>query len=254
MREDPDEGDGGSIPPGPSYHENIVIAGGVLGETNSVFHHIAFTNATLGGNNNSILGVKTQNWLSLRLTNNYVWLSNSVVSGLAAGQELVKSYIYFDQRPQFWGGTQPWPWVDPTNTVKSLASYTYTNFPAGYRSLFITNPPTSDTIPPTLVNVRDGTLNTTSRTVDWGMTETCTNHWVTYSLNSNLSSPSSTTNAATGTSVTVTLTGLSPGTQYYYAAYSVDTSANMGQSVTNTFTTESPAVVIFTGRVIARIR
>lgn len=238
---------------GISYHENAVIAGGVLGETNSVFHHTAWSNSFSG---EPILGIQTQSWNSLVITNVYAVVSNGILSGLAAGQELVKSYIYFDSKPS-WFGDRPWPWVDPTNTVKSLASTAYTNFPAGYRSLFITNPPNADLTAPVLANVGIPSIpGTTSATITWTTDDVCTNNWVTYSTSSDLSSPSSTTNAITGTSELVSLNGLTQSTLYYYAAYSVNTSGLLGQSTTNTFTTATPAPVslVYVGGANGRIR
>jgi hypothetical protein len=233
------EDDAGS---GISYHENMVIAGSVLGETNSVFHHTAFSNSVSG---NPILGLKSQSYSSLVLSNNYAWVSNGVLNGLAAGQELVQSYLYFTAKPS-WFGNRPWPWVDPTNTVKSLASTTYTNFPAGYRSLFTTNPPSIDTTPPVLVNVsssKSGTPGTGSAVITWDLDESCTNHWTTFSLSSDLSSPTSVTNSATSTSPSVSLNNLTATTTYYYAAYSVNLVGLLGQSTTNSFVTAIPAAV-----------
>jgi len=241
-----------AVSDGISYHENAVIAGCVLGETNSVFHHTAWSNSVSGL---PIIGLRAQSWASLKVTNNYAWVSNAVLSGLAAGQELVKSYIYFDQRPSYWGGAQPWPWVDPTNTAKSLASYTYTNFPAGYRSLFITNPPATDVTAPVLSNVGVPSIpGTSSATVTWTTDDVCTNNWLTYSIASDLSSPTSVTNATTGTSESVSLNGLTASTLYYYAAYSVNMVGLLGQSTTNNFTTATPAAVSLLGIPQARIR
>lgn len=117
------------------HHENIVIAGCVLGEDG---YHTSWN----AGGHLSILDFDATSATTLATTNNYDTVGDAVRGSMVSGQELPPSYLY-SSRPPWWGVNFAWPMVDPTNSTISLAAERYTNFPAGYRAAFVTNPPTS---------------------------------------------------------------------------------------------------------------
>jgi parallel beta-helix repeat protein len=96
---------------------------------------------------------------------------------------------------------------------------------------------TLDTLPPAIVGLANGTVNSTAAAIHWTTTEASTSQ-VHYGINqSNLSL--SATNSSLVTVHNVTLTGLSPNATYYYNATSCDAYGNCNTSLPYAFNTSA---------------
>lgn len=107
-----------------SHHDNTTIAGSVLGRTG--------THTTYQGGGVPILSMDATSLSTNQKFANYNVINGGIpaAEALTAGQALVTSYIHA-AKPDWWGTSQPWPWVDPTNFSQSDNA---DNFPAGYRA------------------------------------------------------------------------------------------------------------------------
>jgi len=101
---------------------------------------------------------------------------------------------------------------------------------------------TIDTTPPTISNVESGNINDTSATINW-TTDEDSNSIVEYGETSG-SHPNSTSNDTMVTAHSIKLTGLKPGTKYYYIVKSRDEAGNLATSEEYNFTTTGQAFTI----------
>lgn len=94
---------------------------------------------------------------------------------------------------------------------------------------------TIDTTPPVISDVQAGAINDTCATINWTTNE-ASNSIVDYGTSSG-SYPNSTWNETAVTSHQINLTGLTPGTKYYYVVKSQDLAGNQAISAEYNFTT-----------------
>jgi hypothetical protein len=109
-----------------SHHDNVVIAGCVMGEN------------AIQSNYSQIFSVDSTTNATLARISNYNTVNDAIpaAEALGAGQGLVDSYLY-PAKPA-WFGALPWPWCDPSNFTQSNNP---ANFPAGYRAINGKDPP-----------------------------------------------------------------------------------------------------------------
>lgn len=118
-----------------NHHDNAVVVGCVMGTDGKQTQY--FSNGTSGTPFAIFNFDSTSSNTCFRR-----WNYNTVDDGvhadesLSGGEAIVTSYL-FSSKPA-WFGDRPWPWVDPNNFSQSDAP---TNFPAGFRYNFGTNPP-----------------------------------------------------------------------------------------------------------------
>lgn len=109
----------------------------------------------------------------------------------------------------------------------------------------------SDTTAPTLSNV-SATASETSATITWTTGEASTSK-INYGASSSSLSSSTTEDATKTTSHSVTVTGLTGGTTYYYQAVSKDAAGNTGTSSTASFATTAAGAGDKTSPVISNV-
>lgn len=126
------------------------LVGNIFGT--SGFHTpLAVTNQTLWdagaddaiyilGNGNSADGIPWDSRVpqSTLIHGNYDTLTASIRWDSNIADTTIPTSYYLSAKPSWWGD-RPWPWLNPTNT--SAASTSPTNFPAGYRYIYGTDPP-----------------------------------------------------------------------------------------------------------------
>lgn len=98
-------------------------------------------------------------------------------------------------------------------------------------------PPAPDTTPPTITNVQAGSVTAASATIAWTTNETADTQ-VEYGTSTAYGS-TTTLNTAMVTSHSQQVTGLTPGTPYFFRVRSKDAAGNLATS-TGTFTTAAP--------------
>lgn len=108
----------------------------------------------------------------------------------------------------------------------------------------------ADTTAPVITNVSSGTPTTTSATITWATDEAATTKVYVSTMPVNTGTVTPTVVAGTRTAHSVTITGLSANTQYYFIVESVNGAGISAQSTQATFTTAAPDV---TGPVISAI-
>jgi hypothetical protein len=123
-----------------NHHDNAVVVGCVMGTAGKQTGGYDFTNTGFTGGE-AIYNADTTTRATLFRKHNYNTVDSGIRAGeaLAGGEAIVNSYLH-SSKPA-WFGDRTWPWVDPVATSTSLASTTFTNFPAGYRFTFAADPP-----------------------------------------------------------------------------------------------------------------
>lgn len=109
---------------------------------------------------------------------------------------------------------------------------------------FTINTSVADTTKPSFSNIQNSSINQTSVKINWSTSEAA-NGSVSYGTTTSLGSTS--VNTTSATSLTVFLSGLTAGTQYYYNITACDSSGNCNTTGPNTFnTTNTPPNVTVT--------
>ena len=134
-----------------------------------------------------------------------------------------------------------------TRAFASVPTGTSVTSPLSVSSVTITyDPGTVAVAPPVISAVTTSGITTTGATITW-TTTTLSDSYVQYSTSPSLTSPTTVGSATLATSHSVTLTGLTAGTQYYYEVQSTDASSqlttdtNGGSYYTFTTTAATPA-------------
>lgn len=118
------------------HHDNVSIAGCVLGTAGKQTVYARTTADT--GVPFAIYNAEPNTTNTMVRKGNYNTVDGAVpaAEALTGGEAIVNSYLHAS-KPS-WFGNRPWPWVDPANFTQSDA---LTNFPAGYRYTFESDPP-----------------------------------------------------------------------------------------------------------------
>jgi chitodextrinase len=144
---------------------------------------------------------------------------------LAAGQVIANSYLY-SSAPS-WFGNLTWPPIDPSRT--SNAQLSATNIPAGYRAIYVVDPPSGapDVTPPSAPTaLAAAAAGTNQMNLSWSASTD--NVGVTGYLIER-QGPASTNFVQVGTSAVATYvdTGLAAGTSYSYRVRAKDGVGNL---------------------------
>lgn len=174
----------------------------------------------------------TVNFSSSLHHGNYAFKDN--LQQFAAGVDNTIPNSYYLTGKPAWFGNCPWPPMQPGNP----SAFSSTNIPAGYRFYFAREVPTgnSDTNAPFISAVSTNSITTNSFVVRFITDETATGS-VLYGLTTNLGS---TVTGSSGTSNNISVTGLNPGTLYYFRPSAIDASANSTNGALSSATTLTP--------------
>jgi hypothetical protein len=112
-----------------SHHDNLVLAGNVLGEEG---YHTQYNGSAEG--NRAIFAIDSNSNGTAIRAGNYNTVNDGIPSA-EAGYTMPASYLH-PAKPS-WFGSLPWPWCEPANYNQSN---NVQNFPAGYRAVNGTDP------------------------------------------------------------------------------------------------------------------